>query len=586
MEHTPHDAAQLSFVQGAENEVAHSILMHCPGQEAFIATLHPTSALFERPVHLKRAKQAHRLFQQTLRAFGLNVRLVRDVLLQDCETDPKARRELEDFAVSHLQYVWAHNGVVSAANAVLNPTAGAQHGPHGRACFIDEHYKRDVIGALDSESLVNLLLCNPTIILQKANRETPVTASYIFNPLGNLVFTRDQQITTSKGIVMANMHPKQRKPEVSIMKFCWQKLGFPVVGHVPEPHTLEGGDFLPAGPDLCFLGVGPRTSEGAAQYLMDNDLFGTRQVAVVKDVFERSQKHMHLDTVFNIASDRCVVLQESLIGPTAPLRRLVDEYTRDEDGRYRLTQWDVEFSQYLRDQGYEVVPIPEECQRGYGINFVNLGNSHLVCCDQKTKALLEAHPQFRADGGRVTYMPYDGVTAMYGGPHCSSQLARVPRAGGDSAPKSEASLDQESVLREDVRLVIPTELPHKQSVQEQMLLEYSFVHRRLVEAGLNVRIVLTPPEAGTDVPAVRRVFKKKEERRETLEDCLKDFVVSLGGDGGTEPPIRQVLDSRSGHETLQDMTHKLATMSVSSAQQAGVTTDRDHDRGQTLFKAT
>src|SRR5690606_19288910 len=30
------------------------------------------------------------------------------------------------------------------------------------------------------------------------------------NPLGNLVFTRDQQITTSKGIVMANMHPKQR----------------------------------------------------------------------------------------------------------------------------------------------------------------------------------------------------------------------------------------------------------------------------------------------------------------------------------------------------------------------------------------
>jgi hypothetical protein len=66
---------------------------------------------------------------------------------QDCETDPKARRELEDFAVSHLQYVWAHNGVVSAANAVLNPTAGAQHGPHGRACFIDEHYKRDVIGA-------------------------------------------------------------------------------------------------------------------------------------------------------------------------------------------------------------------------------------------------------------------------------------------------------------------------------------------------------------------------------------------------------------------------------------------------------
>ena len=32
----------------------------------------------------------------------------------------------------------------------------------------------------------------------------------VSNPLGNLVFTRDQQITTSKGVVMANMPPKQR----------------------------------------------------------------------------------------------------------------------------------------------------------------------------------------------------------------------------------------------------------------------------------------------------------------------------------------------------------------------------------------
>ena len=224
--------------------------------------------------------------------------------------------------------------------------------------------------------------------------------------------------------------------------------------------------------------------------------------------------------MFNIASDRCVVLQESLIGPTAPLRYVtsspsvvnplpirgltrpkgawwtstretktgdtgspsgtssflstfVTRYnsltrtlpSRASRGARRRSQLTV----VVVGQGYEVIPIPEECQRGYGINFVNLGNSHLVCCDEKTKALLEAHPQFRADGGRVTYMPYDGVTAMYGGPHCSSQLARIPRAGGSrSAPKSEASLGQESVLREDVRLVIPTELPHKQSVQEQV----------------------------------------------------------------------------------------------------------------------
>jgi hypothetical protein len=115
-----------------------------------------------------------------------------------------------------------------------------------------------------------------------------------------------------------------------------------------------------------------------------------------------------------------------------------------------------------------VIPVPEECQRGYGINFVNLGNSHLVCCDEQTKALLEAHPQFKADGGRVTYMPYDGVTAMYGGPHCSSQLFRTPRRSEGTDSQSEASLDQESVLREDLRLVVPSALPYKQAIQEQV----------------------------------------------------------------------------------------------------------------------
>jgi hypothetical protein len=117
------------------------------------------------------------------------------------------------------------------------------------------------------------------------------------------------------------------------------------------------------------------------------------------------------------------------------------------------------------------------------------------------------------------------------------------------------------------------------------MLEYSFVHRKLVDSGMNVRIVLAPATdcAGgvtqpTDVPTIRRLFKKKEERsdpqlkqqkQQDEEDCLKNFVVSLCD--GLEQPLRHVFDvadqashRASSHDAILNLIHKLASMSVGS----------------------
>ena len=40
------------------------------------------------------------------------------------------------------------------------------------------------------------------------------------------------------------------------MKFCFNKLGIPVIGEVQNPGKLEGGDFFPLGKDFCMVGVG------------------------------------------------------------------------------------------------------------------------------------------------------------------------------------------------------------------------------------------------------------------------------------------------------------------------------------------
>jgi len=39
------------------------------------------------------------------------------------------------------------------------------------------------------------------------------------------VYTRDQQITTGKGIVMARLRSSVRELEVALMHFCFDKLG-------------------------------------------------------------------------------------------------------------------------------------------------------------------------------------------------------------------------------------------------------------------------------------------------------------------------------------------------------------------------
>lgn len=140
------------------------------------------------------------------------------------------------------------------------------------------------------------------------------------------------------------------------MKFVWQALGVPIVAELPKICMLEGGDYVPAGKiiawiilsieiavflklkrirsvnnfcfylgDISYIGCGIRTNQEAIDYLMEKDLFGSHKVAVVKDLFDRCQDRMHLDTYFNIVDNKTCVLSSGVSGMTNPKKRLVDE---------------------------------------------------------------------------------------------------------------------------------------------------------------------------------------------------------------------------------------------------------------------
>ena len=69
-------------------------------------------------------------------------------------------------------------------------------------------------------------------------------ASINFKPLGNLLFCRDQQITTKKGVVMGRSISIQREIEHKIMKLVYKNLNANVIGQVPEGAFIEGGENL------------------------------------------------------------------------------------------------------------------------------------------------------------------------------------------------------------------------------------------------------------------------------------------------------------------------------------------------------
>ncbi|PSC74328.1 Arginine deiminase [Micractinium conductrix] len=403
----------VKAIQESENDRAEICIVCEPeGMSLQMGGLHPRASLYEKPVNLEAAKQAHAEFRRVMREKGVKVLTVREILSYGTANHVGARVELEDFAMQALTYRLAEGSTMEQIE-------------EKDRYYLSDDYKKTVLKHMSVPQLIDTILINPTVNISPSYRDTGLTAAYTFEPLSNLVYTRDQQITTCRGIVMGRLRSPQRNLEVSLMKFCLQKLGLPVIGDIAEPGYLEGGDFFPAGRDLALLGIGLRSNFEACKQLMDMELLGTRRFAVVRDDFEQHQDRMHLDCVFSIISDNVCIMLEEMMGAESATRRLVDEYAKGSDGQYAQTRQGVEFSQYMKDNGYHIIPIKAHHQLEYGCNVVNLGNERIISVHMETARQIVQSPHFYGDVQCIDYSP---ITSMYGAVHCSSQVVkRTPR---------------------------------------------------------------------------------------------------------------------------------------------------------------
>ena len=224
-----------------------------------MSTLHPAASLYEDVTDEVKVEECFNNLEKLLKEKNIELITVRSALKLN-------RTALKNLAFEALKYELDDNVKIDINSSNYNQFM----------YYLNDLYKSEVLGKLSEDQLVDVVLNNPTYKLRPTELNTFIEPTLIsFNPLGSLIFCRDQQITTAKGVVIGRARSNQRAGEHKIMKQVFKNLNSNILGTLTENYNkdayLEGGDYYVAKKDLSMLGVGLRTSIKGAEFLMEND---------------------------------------------------------------------------------------------------------------------------------------------------------------------------------------------------------------------------------------------------------------------------------------------------------------------------
>ncbi|WP_262691026.1 dimethylarginine dimethylaminohydrolase family protein [Kordiimonas aestuarii] len=203
------------------------------------------------------------------------------------------------------------------------------------------------------------------------------------------IYARDALLVSPRGLILCNMGRASRNSEPEINAHFLNKHGFPLLGRVEAPGTIEGGDLIWLDATSLAVGEGPRTNAAGISQL---------QALVGDDV----DVHVvplptpdHPDDVFHLMS---------MISPLDRNLALI----------YRPLMPDS-FLSWLTGHGISFVDVPEEEFIPMGCNVLAIGPRDVVMLDRLplTKERLEAA------GCRVQTYKGDEISRKgEGGPTC------------------------------------------------------------------------------------------------------------------------------------------------------------------------
>jgi arginine deiminase len=275
------------------------VLVHRP--DLSLKRLTPSNCeqlLFDGVLWVKKARWEHDMFVDHMRARGIDVVLVSDLLTETMK-DPQARKWLLDRKVTANE-----QGVMFSQEL------------------------RGWLYEMDAAELSTYLIGG--LLVRELPKEFSAfakllaePADFVLVPLPNQLFTRDTSCWIYNGVSLNPMYWPARRQETlnvaTIYKFHpdFRSEQFEVwFGDVDQYHgnaRIEGGDVMPIGNKTVLVGMGERTTRQAIGQLAHN-LFakgGAERVLVAR--LSRERAHMHLDTVFTFCDRDLVTIYEPVV---------------------------------------------------------------------------------------------------------------------------------------------------------------------------------------------------------------------------------------------------------------------------------
>jgi arginine deiminase len=395
------------------------VIMHRPGTEITYAMLAPKPFLFERPFNYSIAKREHENLQFVLEENGVHVDILEDLIVNEAEKKASFRKKLEEKILSLVNFYGTSESM--------------------------ENARRDMeknIGYVDSLSLFQALIMEPSIDLKEYVAGIQYPRVYSNLPLANLYFMRDQQAVSS-GVLIGNMKMQQRRKETDITSFVFREILGAKIKRI-NSGFFEGGDFIPAG-DFCLIGKGNRTDEAGALEAMNSGIFDFDRIVIISNpLYNFMDGHdimvnMHLDTYFNIPAAGTVITSVELAKSaqaTVYVRNSGNNYSEDST---------TTLYKFMKGEGYNFIDLGISEQLSYSSNFLTVSDGKIIAIDSSRvidKLLAENvfdsltrdriikdmqlrkgkmfpdSMEIRESGIDVIKIDLSEITGGYGGAHC------------------------------------------------------------------------------------------------------------------------------------------------------------------------
>jgi arginine deiminase len=266
------------------------VILHRPDLE--LKRLTPSNKddfLFDDVLWVKKARQEHDAFADTLRDLDIDVLLFHDLLGETIEL-PEARKHVLDSVLDERVY-----GPM-AIDALRN----------GFDAMDPATLTRYLIGGITRRELLDRIEEPASVAFRSLDLD-----AFVLPPLPNHLFTRDTSAWIYGGVSINSMRKKARMRETVHYeaiyrwhpRFADADFGAWSPGSASGVATTEGGDLLVIGRGAVLVGMSERTRPAGVERLA-NELFSAGAATkVVALQMPEKRAFMHLDTVMTMIDD-------------------------------------------------------------------------------------------------------------------------------------------------------------------------------------------------------------------------------------------------------------------------------------------